>query len=74
MLMLLSNTDAAASATRLSNSTSVLYPVIWLAEAIKQVLPETVQWCFCEVKFCMRDLTEKETNEKNVQDLQVYEV
>jgi hypothetical protein len=50
----------------------VLYLVIWVAEAIKQVMPETVQWRFYEVKFCMSDLTEKETNEKNVQDLQVY--
>jgi hypothetical protein len=62
--------DATSSATKLAKSVSVLDAVIWIAEATKQVSPQTVQRCFQEVKFSTSDLNEKETNENNIQDLQ----
>jgi hypothetical protein len=42
MRSLLANMDAASSATELAKSTSVLDAVIWIAEATKQVSPQTV--------------------------------
>jgi hypothetical protein len=62
--------DAASSATELAKSISVLDAVIWIAEAPKQVSPQTVQLCFQKAKFSTSDLNEKEINENNIQDLQ----
>jgi uncharacterized FlaG/YvyC family protein len=41
-----------------------------MAEATKQVSPQTVQRCFQEARFSTSDLNEKETNENNIQGLQ----
>jgi hypothetical protein len=57
---------AASSATELAKSISVLDAVIWIAEATKQVFPQTVQRCFQKAKFSMSDFNEKETNENNI--------
>jgi hypothetical protein len=70
MRSLLANMDAAYSATKLAKSISVLDAVIWIAEATKQVSPQTVQRCFQKAKFYTSDLNEKETHGNNIQDLQ----
>jgi hypothetical protein len=70
MKSLLANMDAASSATELAKFISVLDAVIWMAEATKQVSPQTVQRHFQKAKFSMSNLNEKETNENNIQDLQ----
>jgi hypothetical protein len=48
MRSLPANMDAASSATELAKSILVLDAVIWIAEATKQVSPQTVQRCFSE--------------------------
>jgi hypothetical protein len=72
MRSLLANMDAAPSATELAKSISILDAVIWIAEATKQVSPQTVQRCFQKAKFSTSDLNEKETNENNIRDLQEF--
>jgi hypothetical protein len=51
--------DATSSATELAKSILVLDAVIWIAEATKQVSPQTVQQCFQKAKFSTSDLNEK---------------
>jgi hypothetical protein len=70
MRSLLANMNAASSATDLAKSISVLYAVIWIAEATKQVSPQTVQRCSQKATFSTSDLNEKETNKNNIQGLQ----
>jgi hypothetical protein len=70
MRSLPANMEAASSATKLAKSISVLDAVIRIAEATKQVSPQTVQLCFQKAKFSTSDLNEKETNENNIQDAQ----
>jgi hypothetical protein len=42
MQLLIANTESSSSASKLARSISVLDAVMWIAEAVKQVSPETV--------------------------------
>jgi hypothetical protein len=53
MQSLIANTESSSSASQLARSISVLDTVMWIAEAVKQVSPETVKSCFQKAKFML---------------------
>jgi hypothetical protein len=62
MQSLIVNTESSSSASKLARSISVLEAVMWIAEAVKQVSPETVKSCFQKAKFMLGGNEDVEIN------------
>jgi hypothetical protein len=72
MQSLIANTESSSSASQLARSISVLDAGMWIAEAVKQVSPETVKSCFQKAKFMLggnEDVEIKSNNTENLQEL-----
>jgi hypothetical protein len=70
MQSLIVNTESSLSASKLARSISVLEAVMWIAEAVKQVSPETVKSCFQKAKFMLGGNEDVEINSNNSENLQ----
>jgi hypothetical protein len=46
------------------------YAVIWISQAVKKLLPETITKCFEKAGFSMGEFTASVENENDQQDLQ----
>jgi hypothetical protein len=62
--------ESSSSASELAPSISVLDALIWVAEAVKQVSPETVKSCFQKAKFMLGVNEDVKINSNNTKNLQ----
>src|SRR5215469_4442292 len=70
MQSLLANMDCTSSSSELPITVSVLDAVIWISQAVKKLLPETVTRCFEEAGFFTGEVTASVGNENDQRDLQ----
>ncbi|XP_023716890.1 tigger transposable element-derived protein 6-like [Cryptotermes secundus] len=70
MQYLLVNIDSTSSASELARTVSVLDVVIWISQAVKKLLPETVTKCFEKAGFSTVEVTPSVKNENDQKDLQ----
>jgi hypothetical protein len=70
MQSLIVNMELSSSASELAHSIYVLDALIWITEAVKQVLPETVKSCFQKAKFMLGVNEDVEINSNNTKNLQ----
>jgi hypothetical protein len=70
MQSLLANMDCTSSASELARTVSVLDAVIWISQAVKKLLPETVTRCFEKAGFFTGEVSSSVENENDQQDLQ----
>jgi hypothetical protein len=70
MQSLLANINSTASASELAKTVSVLDAVVWISQAVKKLLPETVTKCFEKAGFSASVVTASVENENDQQDLQ----
>ncbi|PNF25332.1 hypothetical protein B7P43_G10919, partial [Cryptotermes secundus] len=67
---LLVNIDSTSSASELARTVSVLDAVIWISQAVKKLLPETVTKCFEKAGFSTVEVTPSVENENDQKALQ----
>ena len=70
MQSLLTNMDCTSSGSELARTVSVLDAVIWISQAVKKLLPETVTRCFVKAGFFTGEVTASVENENDQQELQ----
>ena len=70
MQSLLVSMDCTSSGYELAITVSVLDVVIWISQAVKKLLPETVTRCFEKAGFFTGEVTGSVENENDQQDLQ----
>ncbi|PNF41040.1 hypothetical protein B7P43_G08225 [Cryptotermes secundus] len=70
MQCLLVNIDSTSCASELARPVSVIDSVIWISQAGKKLLPETVTKCFEKVGFSTVEVTPNVENENDQKDLQ----
>jgi hypothetical protein len=71
MQPLIANMESSSSASELARSISVFDTLIRIAEAVKQVSPETVKSCFQKTKFMFGVNEDAEINGNNTEYLQL---
>ena len=69
MQSLLANMDCTSSGSELARTVWVLNAVIWISQAVKKLLPETVTRCFEKAGFFTGEVTAGVENENDRQDL-----
>jgi hypothetical protein len=62
--------DCTSSGSELARTVSVLDAVIWICQAVKRLLPQTVTRCFEKAGFVTGEDTASVENENDQQDLQ----
>jgi len=70
MQSLLINMDCTSSGSELPRTVSVLDAVIWISQAVKNLLPEMATRCFEKAGFFTDEVTGSVENENDQQDLQ----
>jgi len=70
MQSLLANMDCTSSSSELARNVSVLDAVIWISQAVKKLLPETVTRCFEKAGFFTGEVIANVENENDQQELQ----
>jgi len=70
MQSLLTNMNCTSSGFELARTVSVLDVVIWISQAVKKLLPETVTRCFKKAGIFRGEVTARLENENDQQDLQ----
>jgi len=70
MQSLLANMDCTSSGFELARTVSVLDAVIWISQAVKNLLPETVTRCLKKAGLFRGEVTARVENENDQQDLQ----
>ena len=70
MQSLLANMDCTSSGYELARTDSVLDAVIWISQAVKKLLPETVTRCFEKAGSFTGEVTASVENKNDQQDLQ----
>ena len=70
MQSLLGNMDCTSSGSELARTVSVLDAVIWISQAVKNLLPETVTRCLKKAGFFRGEVTASVESENDQQDLQ----
>nr|CAD7447311.1 unnamed protein product [Timema bartmani] len=70
MHSLLTNVNSISSPSELARTISVLDAVIWISQAVKKLLPETVTRCFENAGVSMNEATACIENENYQQDIQ----
>ena len=71
MQSLLANMDCTSCGSELARTISVLDAVIWISQAVKKLLPETVTRCFKKAGFFMGEVTARVENENDQQELKL---
>ena len=70
MQSLLANMDCTSSGPELARTDSVLDAVIWISQALKNLIPETVTSCFEKAGCFTGEISASVENENDQQDLQ----
>ena len=68
MQSLLATMDCTTFGSELARTVSVLGAVIWIGQAVKKSLPETVTRCFKKAEFFTGEVTASVENENDQQD------
>jgi len=68
MQSLLATMDCTSFGSELARTVSVLGAVIWISQAVKKSLPETVTRCFKKAEFFTGEVTASVENENDQQD------
>ena len=72
MQSLLANMDCTSSGSELARTDSVLGAVIWITQAVKKLVPETVTKCFEKAGCFTGEISSSVENENDQHDLRNF--